>query len=99
MPMNPLAELAPDAKTQMTAVVQALLEQAQRDAKTIRAKNLKIQALTLELAHIKRMRYGVKSEALAPLQRDVFEETWHTDLSALEAEIEQLADDQPCTTI
>ena len=72
---------------------------AQRDAETIRAKDLKIQALTLELAHIQRIRYGVKSEALAPLQRDVFEETWNTDLSALEAEIEQLADDQPCVTV
>lgn len=118
LPMNPLAELAhlnldPDAKRQVTAVVQALLEQAQQDAEILRAKeaelqakdteiqakDLKIQALTLELAHIKRMRYGVKSEALAPLQRDVFEETWNTDLSAIEAEIEQLADDQPCTTI
>jgi transposase len=117
-PMNPLTELAhlnldPDAKTQVAAVVQTLLEQAQRDAETLRtqeaelqaknaeiqAKDLKIQALTLELAHIKRMRYGVKNEALAPLQRDVFEETWHTDLSAIEAEIEKLADDQSCSTI
>jgi transposase len=102
--MNPLAELAhlnldPATQTQVAAVVQALLEQAQRDAETLRAKDLKIQALTLELAHIKRIRYGVKSEALAPLQRDVFEETWNTDLSALEAEIEQLADDQPCATV
>jgi transposase len=116
--MNPLAELDhlnldSTTQTQVAAVVQALLEQAQRDAETIRAKeaelqakdteiqakDLKIQALTLELAHIKRIRYGVKSEALAPLQRDVFEETWHTDLSALEAEIEQLTDDQPCVTV
>jgi transposase len=117
-PMNPLTELAhlnldPDAKTQVAAVVQTLLEQAQRDAETLRtqeaelqaknaeiqAKDLKIQVLTLELAHIKRMRYCVKSEALAPLQRDVFEETWHTDLAAIEAEIEQLADDQSGSTI
>lgn len=102
--MNPLAELDHlnldlATQTQVAAVVQALLEQAQRDAEALRAKDLKIQALTLELAHIKRIRYGVKSEALAPLQRDVFEETWNTDLSALEVEIEQLADDQSCTTI
>ena len=53
----------------------------------------KIQALTHELAHIRRIRYGVKSESLAPLQRDVFEESWNTDLAAIEAEIEQLTDD------
>nr|WP_027159175.1 IS66 family transposase [Methylobacter luteus] len=111
--MNPLAELAhlnldPDAKRQVTAVVQVQQDaeilrakEAELQAKDteIQAKDLKIQALTLELAHIKRIRYGVKSEALAPLQRDVFEETWNTDLSALEAEIEQLADNQPCTTV
>ena len=54
-----------------------------------------IKALT-QLAHIRRIRYGVKNESLAPLQRDVFEETWNAeDLAAIEAEIAQLADDQP----
>ncbi len=36
---------------------------------------------------------------LSPLQRDVFEETWNTDVSAIEAEVEQLNDDQPCATV
>jgi transposase len=87
-------------KKQVAVVIQALLDQAQRDASAeLHAKDLKIQALTLELAHIRRIRYGVKSEALSPLQRDVFEETWNTDLSAIEAEVEQLADDQPGDTV
>jgi hypothetical protein len=92
LPMNPLAELDhlnldPATQTQVAAVVQVLLEQTQRDAEILRAKEVelqaknaeieqkdfKIQALTLELAHLRRIRYGVKSEALAPLQRDVFE--------------------------
>jgi transposase len=29
----------------------------------------------------------------------VFEETWNTDLSAIEAEVEQLQDDSPCETV
>jgi transposase len=33
------------------------------------------------------------------LQRDVFEETWNTDISAIEAEVEQLADTEPCATV
>jgi hypothetical protein len=41
----------------------------------IKRKDFKIEALTFELAQIKRLRYGVKSEALSPLQRDVFEDT------------------------
>lgn len=102
--MNPLAELDhldlnPAAKTQMAAMIQALLDQAVRDAKTIQAKDCKIEALTHELAQLRRIRFGVKSEMLSPLQRDVFEETWDTDLSAIEAEVEQLQDDQPCETV
>jgi transposase len=41
----------------------------------------------------------VKSETLSPLQRDVFEETWNTDLSAIEAEVEHLQDNEPCDTV
>ena len=68
-------------------------------AAEIQFKDQKIQALSHELAHIRRLRYGVKSEALSPLQRDVFEETVNTDLAALEAEIEQLADAQINTAV
>ena len=63
--MNPLAELdqlnlEPTAKTEMAALIQALLEQAERDAKTIQAKDLKIAALTHELAYYKRIRFSAK---------------------------------------
>ena len=65
----------------------------------IEAKDFKIEALTHELAHIRRMRYGVKSEMLSKVQLDLFEETLATDLAAIEAEIEQLADKQPSDTV
>jgi transposase len=65
----------------------------------IKAKDFKIEALTYELAHIRRMRYGVKSEVLSKVQQDLFEETLLTDLAAIEAEIEQLADKQPNDTV
>ena len=116
--MNPLAKLdqlnlEPAAKTQVAAMLQALVEQAAQDAQTIanqqkilqakdaslQAKDIKIAALTHELAYYKRIRFSTKSEALAPLQRDVFEETWNTDMSAIEAEVEQLQDDSPCETV
>lgn len=104
--------LDPATKTQVTEMIQSLLEQRQQDAEQLHAqdaalqakdteikqKDFKIQALTHELAHIRRIRYGVKNESLAPLQRDVFEETWNTDQAAIEAEIEQLADEQPQST-
>jgi len=113
-------DLETATKTELAALVQSLLEQVQRDADTlaakdaeikcnvaqieankavIQAKDVKIEALTHELAHIRRIRYGVKSESLTLLQRDMFEETWNTDLSAIEAEVEQLQDDQPFDTV
>ncbi|MCB0138243.1 MAG: transposase, partial [Caldilineaceae bacterium] len=64
-----------------------MLDQRQRDAATIKAANLKIQALTLELAHLRRLRFGNKSEAFSPEQRELFQETWDTDLGAIEAEV------------
>jgi transposase len=92
--LDQLDELNLDAaaKTQVAALVQALLDQVKKDAETLQAKDLKIQALILELAHLRRFRYGVKSEALSGLQRDLFEETCNEDVAALEAEVEQTDD-------
>ena len=84
------------AKTQVAVLIHALLDQAQNEAKKyetdIQAKDLKIQALILELAHLRRIRYGVKNETLSGLQRDLFEETCTEDIAALMAEVEQVAD-------
>jgi len=76
--------------------VQELLDRLQQQAaettrlsaalKLAEAKN---QALTLELAHLRRLRFGVKSEALTSEQRDLFQETLETDIAACEAEAEQ----------
>ena len=86
------------AKTQVAALVQSLLDQVKKDAETLQAKDLKIQALILELAHLRRLRYGVKNEALSSLQRDLFEETCNEDIAALEAEVEQ-ADEPSGSTV
>jgi len=90
-------------KTQVAAMIQSLLDQAKQEAETyestLQAKDLKIQALILELAHLRRLRYGVKNEALAGIQKDLFEEACDEDLGALEAKIEELADQEPRTTV
>ena len=98
--LNQLDELNLDAaaKTQVAALVQSLLDQVKKDAETLQAKDLKIQALILELAHLRRIRYGVKNEALSSMQRDLFEETCTEDLAAVEAEVEQI-DEQVGSTI
>ena len=102
--LDQLDELNLDAtaKIQVAALVQALLDQAKNEAEKyetdIQAKDLKIQTLILELAHLRRLRYGVKNEALSSLQRDLFEETCNEDIAALEAEVEQ-ADQQAGSTV
>ena len=75
----------------VSGTVQKLLDQTQKDAAELQYKDLKIAALTLELAHHKRIRFANQSEAFSPEQRELFEETWNTDLGAIEAEVAQLA--------
>jgi transposase len=62
---------------------------AKRDASLLHAE-AKIQALTFELAQLRRIRFGAKSEALNAEQRDLFQETLEADIAACEAETEQV---------
>jgi transposase len=76
------------------AQVRALIEQSETTAQLqaqLAEKDLKIRALTLELAHHKRIRFANKSEAFSPEQRELFQESWNTDLAAMQAQVEQLA--------
>lgn len=63
---------------------------AQKDSE-LHAARLKIEAITLELAHLRRMRFGASSELVNSVHYDLFDETAGTDISALEAEIEASA--------
>lgn len=76
-----------DTKIQVTGLVQMLLEQSQKE---VHSQALKIQALTMELAYLRRIRFGKKSESLLSTHPDLFEETLQSDLAAVNAEIEQL---------
>ena len=95
--MDLLAELTQqDLPQALLDSVRLLLEQADKSAQIIAHKDhvikvadIKIAALALELAHHKRIRFANKSEAFTPTQNDLFEETWNTDLAAMEAEVEQ----------
>ena len=95
LPMNLLDELdalnlEAAAKTKVAAMLQALLDQSKKDTAELYAKTLKIQALILELAILRRIRFGAKSEILSQVQQDLFEEACSADIAAIEAEIEQL---------
>ena len=86
----------------ITGALEQHLDQAQQDSAEVRrqitlrdtelrAAQTKIQALTLELAHLRRMRFGVRNEALSAEQRDLFQETLASDLAAAEAELARRA--------
>ncbi|HLF67592.1 MAG TPA: IS66 family transposase [Gammaproteobacteria bacterium] len=58
--------------------------------KQLKNAQLKIQALSLELAHHRRLKFGVKSEALSVVQRDLFAEDWASDNGELESAVDVL---------
>jgi transposase len=103
---------AADLPQCMLGTVQTLIDQAQEAAaESIRlseqitrrdtelhAAHTKIQALTLELAHLRRMRFGVRSEALSAEQRDLFQETLASDLAAAQAELAKQQAEASATT-
>ena len=77
----------------LLATTQSTLEVTQS---SLNAAELKIQALTLELAHHRRIRFGVKNESLTAEQLSLFEENWSEDEGEIQSAIEPLqsADDK-----
>jgi len=67
-----------DTKLQVVDLVQTLLlDQSRQAQQTIHFQEIKIQALILELAHLRRIRFGQKNEALSgmsPRQLTLFED-------------------------
>jgi transposase len=110
-----LARFKPDLALAnwVTGAVQTLLDQTQKDTNEalrlaaqithcdaeLHAAKAKIQALTLELAHLRRMRFGARSEALSAEQRDLFQETLASDLAAAEAEMDKRLADAPANPV
>jgi len=92
-----LAQFNPDPA--LAAWVGKLLDKSKSDALTLQQADLKIRALTLELAYYKRIRFANKSEQFSAEQRELFEESWNTDTSAQEAEVEQLSTRPPAKRV
>ena len=103
VPTNAHGKTDPGQPDGQQNTVQALLEQLQQQAaETLRLNTAlaardaalkyaeaRNQALALELAYLRRIRFGAKSEALNAEQRDLFQETLDADIAAVEAETEQ----------
>lgn len=79
--MNLTQELANlDIPAAIRAAILAQFELVKSQATTI-------ESLAMEIAYLRRMRYGAKTEAMSAEQRDLFEEALDADMAALEARL------------
>jgi transposase len=77
-------------ETELRELAGKLLARVERDAREIDWRDAKIEKLTFEMAQLKRVKYGVKSEQLDATQKALFDEAVDADIAALEAQLEQL---------
>ena len=86
--MNSLDKTAHSAASQSRDdEVARLTELVQSLNSTLRTQEIKIQALVQEVAYLRRIRYGVKNEAMSAEQRSLFEDDVVQDIAAVEAEL------------
>lgn len=78
-------------------VVEKLAIIGARD-ESIRNRDIRIEALTQEIARLRRVQFSARSERMNPEQRALFDETMEADLAAAEAELSQLAQSSPDPT-
>jgi transposase len=83
---------------QLRELVGRLLERSGRDAHEIGWRDAKIDKLTFEIAQLKRLQYGKKSEQLSTEQRALFDEALDGDIAAIEEQIAQLQASLPPKT-
>ncbi len=102
----------PELTDWVAGTVQKLIDQAQEEATKsihlseqivrrdidLHAAQTKIRALVLELVHLRRMRYGARSEAFTGEERDLFQETLASDIAAAEAKLAKEREEKPATT-
>jgi transposase len=88
-----------DAKTlegmsaqELRELTTRLLARIESDSQTLVFKDAKIDKLSFEIAQLRRLKFGAKSEKLDTEQRHLFEESVATDIAALEHELVQLCE-------
>lgn len=77
----------PSANLSRDEEIARLIDIINEQNSTLHTQEIKIKALIQEVSHLRRMRYGIKSEALNPEQRQLFEDDIVQDIAAIEAEL------------
>ena len=85
--IDQLAGLDADALRELAA---SLIDKVARLSEENRAKQLRIDQLTHEMALLKRWKFAARSEQLAGEQKALFDETLDADLEAIGLELEAL---------
>jgi hypothetical protein len=75
---------------ELRTLASQLLVRVDKSAREITWRDAKIEKLTFEVAQLRRLRYGVKSEQLDAQQKALFEEATDEDLADLEAQLQAL---------
>ena len=86
-------ELSPELSRQVQRWVAQAADMARLEA-DLKLSKLKIEALVHELAVLKRLRFGARSEALSADMKDLFDETLAADVAACEARLDALREQQ-----
>lgn len=90
-PLDP-AQLQTMDEAGLRLLVGKLLERIDNDGQQIQWRDAKISKLTFEIAQLRRLQYGAKSEQLKGVQKALFDEDVEADLATLERELEALRD-------
>ena len=108
--MNLIAELAnielpPAVRAAILAQAEWVQAHADLAVKTvtqaalIQAKSLLIEKLEFELAYLRRMQFGAKTEAMSAEQRSLFDEEFEVSAAALEAQLAAARTDDDSTPV
>ena len=80
-----------DATPNLPQWVAEMIDAAQKLAQKMREIQIENEKFKHELAYLKRMRYGAKTEALSAANLDLFQEHFTSDAAAIAAEMEKRA--------
>ena len=89
--MNLIAELSHSSlDPKVIEQLRSIVESAAKMECELRSAQIKIQALTFELARLRRVQFGARAEAMSVQQRALFEESLASDQAEVEARLESL---------
>ena len=91
-PLVDRAQLPAMDEAGLRALVDQLLQRIDDDGHQIQWRDAKISKLSFEIAQIRRIQFGRKSEQLSAPQKALFDEALDGDLAALERELDELRD-------